>query len=756
LLVYFSLTLFLSALLLFLVQPMVAKMILPSLGGTPAVWNTCMVFFQATLLLGYLYSHVTTKWLGVRQQAAMHLVVLLLPFLVLPLNLSAWGAPPGEANPIPWMLLMLASAVGLPFVVVSATAPLLQKWFANTGHPAASDPYFLYAASNLGSMVALLGYPFLVEPLLTLADQTSVWMGGYAVLALLMVGCAALLWRNAAATPLGPSTSSDETVTPAQDSALGTRDSTLGTLQAGVTPRRCLRWITLSFVPSSLLLGFTTYLTTDIAAIPLLWVVPLAVYLLTFILVFARKPPLPHWLMIRLLPLVVLPSLILLITGAFEPLWLVMPVHFLAFFLASMVCHGELAKDRPAAEHLTTFYLLMSVGGVLGGLFNALVAPLAFDSVAEYPLALVLACLLLPRREEDREEPTWVWTDLAAAAALGMLGAGLLFAVRQLWQPGESSGSEVSLPLKLLLGLMALFCFPLVRRPVRFGLCVGAVTLVGLNSPVQVERVVHQERSFFGVHRVMLDPEQRFHLLVHGNTNHGVQCLDPAQRGEPLAYYHRTGPLGQVFDELQKRPKPPHLAVIGLGSGSIACYLAPAQRLTYYEIDPSVLRIASDPDFFSFLGDSQGRIDTVLGDGRITLSTAADGQYGLLVVDAFSSDAIPLHLITREALALYQSKLALEGILVFHISNRYLNLEPVLGDLAADAGLVCRAQLEYQSQISSEELKNRKSPSHYVIMAREVKALGTLAGDPRWHAVDPRPNERVWTDDYSNIIRVWK
>jgi SAM-dependent methyltransferase len=751
---YFSLTLLLSALLLFLVQPMVAKMTLPSLGGTPAVWNTCIVFFQAALLLGYLYAHVLPKWLGVRRHAALHLFLLTVPFLVLPISLAAWHRPPGDTNPIPWLLTMLAGMVGLPFFVVATSAPLLQRWFSETGHAAARDPYFLYAASNLGSMMALLAYPFLVEPHLRLVEQSWIWLTGYALLALLIAGCALCLWRAPQQSTSSPVKRIDDAAPAAQEVA----GSPLAARSSPITAIRRLRWIALSFAPSSLLLGFTTYLTTDIAAVPLLWVVPLAVYLLTFILVFASKPLLPHWLMVRLMPLAVLVTLLFLLgetTGAF---WLVAPVHFVTFFLVPMVCHGELAADRPAAEHLTEFYLCMSLGGVLGGAFNALVAPLLFDTVAEYPLALALACLLLPRSRVAVDQSLWRWSDLRAPAVLAALGLIVMLGLRE-FGPKPGSAYRGPPPSVLLLGALIVLCLPSVRRPIRFGLCVAAVLLVHWLGPELGElgeRGLHVERSFFGVHRVLVDAERRLHLLQHGTTQHGAQSLEPTRRSEPLTYYHRSGPLGQTFAALAEMKKAPAVAVVGLGTGSIACYLEPGQRLTYYEIDPSVLRIATNPEYFTFLSNTRGEVDAVLGDGRLTLAAAPDRRYGLIILDAFSSDAIPMHLVTREALALYASKLTEDGVLVFHISNRYLDLEPVLGDLAAEAGFVCRSQHESRDKIPADELAGGRLPSHYLVMARRVEHLGSLARDPRWRTVEPRPGARVWTDDYSNIISVWK
>src|SRR5262245_44359022 len=393
---------------MFVVQPMVGKMILPSLGGSPAVWNTCMVFFQAVLLAGYAYAHGTTARLGVRRQAALHLGLLLLPLLALPVAVAADGGPPSDTHPVPWPLALLTLSVGLPFFLVSTSAPLLQKWFAGTGHPAARDPYFLYAASNLGSMLALLGYPILVEPYWPLAEQGVGWAWGYGALVVLTAFCALLLWRAPAAA--------------AADAPADGPD--------GPPPGwgQTLRWLALALVPSSLMLSVTTYVTTDIASIPLLWVAPLAIYLLTFILVFARRPLLPHRLVVAVAPVAVVLLAAVILCRVTEPVWLLLPLHLLGLFVVALVCHGALAQERPPARYLTGFFLWMSLGGVLGGLFNALVAPQVFSGVAEYPLVLVAACLLLPRRDGAADAAARR-RDLALPLAAGLLTAVLAWAL---------------------------------------------------------------------------------------------------------------------------------------------------------------------------------------------------------------------------------------------------------------------------------------------------------------------------------------
>lgn len=726
----YTLTMFTSATLLFLVQPMFARMVLPLLGGSAAVWNTAMVFYQVTLLAGYLYAHATTRWLPLRFQVGLHAVVLLLPLLVLPIAVPGGWSPPTEGNPIPWLLALLGVAVGLPFFVVSTSSPLLQAWFARTGHRTAADPYFLYAASNVGSLLALVAYPLRVEPHLRLAEQSRMWAGGYALLAALTIGCALAVWRmTAVRTGAGRPTPSPDTASRI----------------APVTRTRRLRWVLLAFVPSSLMLSVTTYLSTTITPIPLFWVAPLALYLLTFILVFSGRNPLRAATMLRALPLVLMPLVMLLAVRAAGPIWLLIPLHLATFFVAAMVCHGTLAADRPHAAHLTEFYLWMSVGGALGGVFNALVAPVVFTSVLEYPIVLVLLCLLQAPAHYGNGPRSAIRRDVGLPVGLGLLAWGLIVAAQT---GGVSSGP---LALALVFGLPVLLCFRFSDRPVRFGLGVAAILLAaGAPHTGAQGQVLYAERSFFGIHRVMLDAEAQYHALAHGGTLHGRQSLDPARRREPLTYYTHGGPLGQFFDAAGDTAAPRRVAVIGLGSGSVACYSRPGDDWTFYEIDPAVERIAHDPRYFTFLQDCAPAARVVLGDARLSLAKAADARYDLMILDAYSSDSVPVHLITREALALYQDRLAAGGVLAFHISNKFLDLRPVVAVLAADAGLVAVDQLDVD--LTREQAAAGKTGSEWVLIARGAADLGPLTSDPRWQPLTAAAGARPWTDDFSSII----
>src|SRR5918998_1293650 len=649
LMLLFSATIFISAALLFLVEPMFAKFVLPSFGGTPAVWTGSMMFFQATLLVGYLYVHATTTWLGARRQAILHLVVVLLPLLVLPLAVPGdeW-APSSQANPIFLLLGLLAISVGLPFFAISTTNPLVQRWLADTDHPAARDPYFLYRASNLGSVIGLLGYPLLVERELTLV--------------------------------------------------------------------RRLRWIGLTFVPSSLMLGVTAFITTDITPIPLLWVIPLSLYLFSFVIVFSpsqRMPDAVHKAMVAALPLVIAVLVVAMLIDLRDPFWLLIGLHLLGFFVVAMVLHGEVARDRPPARHLTEFYLWVSVGGVLGGVFNALIAPVAFDTVIEYPLMIIIACMFLPglllarllRGERDvpsearsgdeqqrmtssgsgRGRQLSLVLDFLLPLALGGLMVALGFAVDEgtfdsildrptVWQTFIGLGA----------GLACLWVAYLSSRPIRFGL--GIALLIVAVTFANGETSLFEDRSFFGVYRVTGD-EQR-HTLIFGNTNHGAQVFG-SNPPVPTTYYDNTGPVGQAFDALPEEVTS-QPAVIGLGTGTMACYNQAGERMTFYEIDPLIEDIARDESLFTYLRDCPGQNEVILGDARLSLAETSD-EYGIIVADAFSSDAIPVHLMTRKAIDLYFDKLQENGVLLIHISNRHLDLEPVLGNVAQDAGLACRA-----------------------------------------------------------------
>lgn len=746
----FSVTLFISAALLFCVEPLVAKMVLPLLGGSPAVWNTCLVFFQAALLAGYLYAHTSAAWLGSRGQVLLHLGLLALAALVLPIDLSEdrVGSIPYDVDPVPWLLANLARTVGPPFFVMAASAPLLQIWFAGTRAPGARDPYFLYAASNLGSMIALLGYPLALEPVFTLQQQSVGWGGGYGLLLLLTACCAIPAWRE-------PVTRAEERATEAAN-------------DPRPTALRCLRWVVLSLVPSSLLLGVTAFVTTDVAAIPLLWVIPLALYLLTFILVFAQKELIPQAWMVHALPVVALLAVFTMLRATSTAVWVLTGLHWTVLFVAAMVCHGELAKDRPAPRYLTGYYLWISVGGVLGGLLTAFVAPLLFrGSVLEYPLMIVAACLLRPGPGLRDSSSGERWLDLLVPGGVAVLCLGLLASRAAL---AEFSGLYAR---AILFGLPALACWFCAARPTRFALSLAVVFFVFMATFSQGGRTILAERNFFGIIRVQDDPVPgddgspvrfRYRVLNHGSTEHGLQRIDDdgnlVHPAEALAYFHDAGPVGDVFPVFRKRCKeglPANVAITGLGVGALASYARPGDHWTFYEIDPAMERAARE--YFSFLADCEKEQQVtprvVLGDARLRLKEAQDHEYGLIVLDAFSSDSVPAHLISRQALKLYRSKLAPGGLLLFNVSNRYLDLKRVLAALAEDGGMVC-----YYREHSPDALfkKAGTRDSQWVVMADRTEALGAIASDPRseWKPLARAAGDAVWTDDFSNVLGVFK
>lgn len=745
----FATTLFFSAFLLFWVQPLLAKMLLPLLGGTPSVWNTCMVFFQVMLLGGYAYAHFLGRRFTVRRQILAQTGTLLVATIVLPLRLSdrVLAHVPTDANPTAWLFGALLLTAGLPFFALSANAPLLQRWFSCSGGAGARDPYFLYAASNFGSLLSLLAYPLAVEPFLRIRSQSQVWAGGFIGLIALVFGCGLLLQRSGRVSS-GTLSALDSGAAQGGGHWPNTEGS-VGAAPVVVRPRQRFRWCLLAVVPSSLMLGVTTYLTTDVASIPLLWVLPLSLYLLTFVIAFTRLGPAWTLWTLRMLPIAAVGFGYMLLSEASQPVGLLIALHLAVFFIAAMACHGQLAAERPDATRLTEYYLWISVGGVLGGLANALAAPLVFSRIAEYPLSLVVALLLRPAPTAAAPAKPARWLDVAVPLGYALLAATIAVVIAAL------PGLPVQARLGLLFGIPLLACYAAVDAPLRFGLSLGAVMLVGAFVPGTHGSPLHTERNFFGVLRVTRDPLGGFYRLVHGNTTHGRQALDPARRREPLSYYHRSGPLGQVFEVYNRRPASPEVAVIGLGAGSMACYAQPNERWTFYEINPAVARIAQNTNYFSFLADcATTNRSVVLGDARLRLRDAPDASYGLLVVDAFSSDSIPLHLITREALALYLSKLAPGGLLVFHISNRCLELSGVLSDLARDAGLLCHTHDELDP--SRQELAEGADQSHWLMMARTKADLGRIWRDSRWLPLEGRRKPEVWTDDFSNIVSVFK
>lgn len=710
-------------------------MILPTFGGSPQVWNSSMLFFQGVLLLGYLYAHLSSKHLKTGQQRIGQVVLLVVALLTLPMSThTEWfrrvqNDVPGATNASGLVFLTLLALVGLPFFAMSANSSMIQRWFSTTKDPQAHSPYFLYAAGNFGSMIALIAYPTLVEPMFGLTQQTRLWSTGFGVMVVL-IGLVALVGsRNQPSPAL-------EEAAPAEKTVIDNRTRVL--------------WMVLSAVPSSLLLGVTTYLTSSIAPVPLLWVIPLALYLLTFILVFARKPLVPADLLGRLLPLLVLPLALTIVLESTSPIFPLGALHLAVFFVATWMCHSRLSLARPSAEHLTEFFLWVSIGGVIGGIFNALLAPVVFSTLAEYPIALVAACLLRPginglrplKNLARSQKLDYLYPATVGLVAIGIAGT-VLYGPSILAHHAVPGMPPSTARTFLVIGIPTILSFLAVDRPRRFALSLGAIFLVLNSLHVASEgRVALTHRSFFGVHRVTISPDGNLHNLTHGNTIHGTQnILHPRT---PLTYYYPNGPIGQV---MMKRPSQ-NCAFVGLGVGSLAAYGQTGQHYTYFEIDPVVLNIARDSGYFSFLKDSHAKVDVVLGDARLTLAKQND-KYGLIVLDAFSSDAIPVHLLTEEAIKMYLSKLEPGGLLAFHISNRYVDLVPVLYAEAHDLGLYMESQ---QDGATAEEAAEGKKQSDYVLMGKDLGAFGTLLNDHNWDSPMDVDKVRPWTDDYSNVL----
>jgi len=723
----YAATLGLSAFLLFVVQPLLGAALLPLLGGAPAVWTTTLLFFQAALLCGYGWAHLASAKLPWRVAAPLHLLLLAGGLLLLPFG-TAGASPPtgGEGlGPALWLGGWLVAAVGLPVVALSASAPLLQGWIARAGD---RDPYPLYAASNVGSFVALLGYPLVVERTLGVAAQARAWAGGYVALLVCVLACAVAGHRAAA-----PAAATAPAVPTEPPPAL----------------RRRLRWLLLSAVPVCLLLGVTTHLTAEVSAAPLLWVLPLAAYLLTFIVAFGRSTLGGEGdgaAASRALGVLAAPLVLALAVEATPPLGLALLLDLALLTAVGLVCHGALARDRPAPEHLSAFYLVLAAGGVVGGLLCALVAPALFSSVLELPLAIVAACALRPAdlRPEPAKDapppraPAWAldlgWAGLVLVVALGL--ERLLQAV--------APGLRPDLRLLLAFAPAVVLAHAAKARPARHALALAALFGAGLLADGSYGEVLHRERSFFGVVRVAQDATHRY--LLHGQTIHGVQALDPVMAREPLAYYHRRAPGADVVRAWRAGPTPRRVAAVGLGAGALAAHSLPDEAWVFYEIDPAVVRVAQDPRSFTYLRDAPGKVSIELGDARRRIAEAPEGSYGLLLLDAFSGDAVPAHLLTIEGLQLHLRAVAPEGLLGMHISNRTLDLLPVVARTARALGLVGRAWYDLPG---ADEERPARIGSLWVTLARSEPPLARLG--PRWQPL-PVDDDPPWTDDHHDVL----
>jgi len=765
----FTLAIFASATLLFIVQPLVGKTLLPVLGGSPAVWSTCMVFFQAVLLLGYLYAHALTRRLAPRWQWVVHLGVLFAAGAVLPLPVDI--GEPGAADPRWWTLRTLLVTVGLPFFALSATAPLLQHWFSRTRDPRAPDPYFLYAASNAGSLLGLLGY-LALEPAATRSAQAFGWAVAFWAVAALIGVCgyvpvASGFSRKAAAVERIRTPHASFRLKP--EATLLKQTGSQAEIRAVSWSRRAL-WVVLALVPSTLLLGVTQHLATDVVSAPLLWVAPLALYLVTFIAAFSTRGfgTARRWGAVA--PMAALAVLLLSLAEVRYPIVLVALVHLAAFTVLATLCHTRLAESRPDAAHLTEYFAWVSLGGVLGGAAAALVAPVVFSSILEYPLALAAALFLRPQTLEAERAATSRARRLAWRVSAALLLATAYWCVSALNEQGTSSPlttsasfawlqsftSDVTMAIRASLAIPAALLLFASRTALLFAATTAGL-LVGAGAVRTGGDVLDRERTFFGVHQVTAIQNGDWHVLTHGTTTHGVQAVRGKLRSLPTAYYHPSGPLGDVVFTLVPDGRFRDVAAIGLGAGALAAYAGSGVRLDFFEIDDAVIRIAENPGYFTYLADARARpgvtVRTVAIDGRLGVRAMPEASYDVIVVDAFSSDAIPTHLITREAVAVYESRLKSRGMIAFHVSSRFFDLPPVVARIAADRGLV--GYVRNDRDVPPDKAEQAMRPSVWVVLARGEGDFGQIAQSAgRWVRLAANPDDPLWTDDYSNVLGI--
>lgn len=718
--ILFASAAFIGAGLLFVVQPLVARLVLPSYGGSSTVWSTSSLFFQVLLLVGYAYTHASTSRAGRTWQPRLHVLVLLIPLVVLPVALPADAVPSAASSPVLWLLRTLTLMIGLPFLVLATTGPLLQKWYSWTDQERSDDPYFLFAASNLGSFIGLLAYPFVVEPLLSLDDQQRWWSIAFVGYVVLVACCGLVAARSTARSPKDVA----ESAGPARQ-------------VAPVTRGQAVRWLILAFLPSALLLAVTSHVTTDVAPVPMLWVVPLALYLATFVVAFALTS---RTLSSRLTRVVIAVAFVAATSSALPGDEItVLPEIIVQMLMLTGVCfvaHSRLAADRPDPEHLTTYYMVIAAGGALGGLLNGLLAPVLFDRVLEYPLVMIAIPMLVLGMTLDQSS----WLDrlatrpvLWAVVLLGLTGLSLALTARNVL-----AGHDLSLlawaSILLLVGILA---FRMVDQP-RL-LCLVLVVLFGAPIAVQQTQTLDQSRTFFGSYRVLERGGQN--VLIHGTTVHGTQFLDERST-EPTTYYAESGPLGSVFaqDGISD------VGVVGLGVGTVGTYGEPGMDMTFFEIDPEVVRIAESERLFTYLSDSAADVDVVVGDGRLKVDEQPDEKFDLLILDAFSSDAVPVHLLTTEAMRTYASKLAPDGMMAVHISSRVFNLQPVIAGAAQDLGWPVAAKNGGEGEGASL--------SEWVVLSPSPERVDDLVGNDDWRPLTG--HVVTWTDDFSSTLSVLK
>lgn len=730
LLIIFAFTLFTSAFLIFSVQPMVGKMLLPLFGGSPSVWNTAMVFFQAMLLAGYGYAHFAARFLSLKTQAILHLGLLCVFTVVLPLALPPEAIPPEKDGQAYWQLGLMLTCVGGPFFILAASAPLFQHWFSCTSHEDAENPYFLYAVSNAGSLIALFSYPIIIEPLLTLTNQTYIWFAGYGILMGLTAMCAWLI-RNSIKPAPSLFTSYDK-------------------IEIGWKYK--FIWILLAFIPSSLMLGVTTIITTDITSAPFLWVIPLAIYLMTFIIAFSKKPVISLYMARELSAFALVIAIFVLMLSAFIAIKIPMVIaHLLAFFLCAQICHSELAESKPPTSNLTEYFLLISFGGVLGGVFSALIAPKLFTIPMEYSLTLAIIPFIIWAGEKRTPTISKNFNDLKERGRhtklMTMDVTIVLFALALCI--GCNLLDNKYIQITAIITIFALLFMIVQNRPVFSAVSLCALLTFQPALWSSGNRLLTIDRNYFGVLKVQTRDDTNY--FYHGTTVHGAQSQKPEWKLRPIAYYSEGGPASNIFSYLDRRGGNQKIAGLGLGVGSIVCYGGANRHFDFYEIDSDVVKIAEDPRYFTYLTDCPSPHSIIIGDARRKIANAPDHSYDMIFVDTFSSDNIPVHIITKEALDLYRQKLVPGGIIAVNISNRYLDLRPVLAAISRDLGLAVYFK-HHRVQKIQNDISSLYTDSIFAVIADKPETIATFVEEDNWEPYGKMVTMEPWTDDYANIL----
>lgn len=742
---FFWLCIFTGSFLLFLIQPMVGKILLPCLGGSPSVWTTCMLFFQFALLAGYVYAERSITILGYRKQSSLHLVLMISGCLFLPIDVDLTSAATAFNQPVVWLFSKLTFSIGFLFFIIAANAPLVQRYYSQAGQVDSTDPYFLYSASNAGSLTALAAYPFFFEPLLKLSQQKFFWSGLYVVQIFLLFMCCRHFFQSENELPV----ITEKSRRPVWREIAG--------------------WTFLGFVPCSAMLAVTTHIATDIASGPILWIFPLSLYLVSFILAYAKSSfwrdfkweiPLLHAIML---------VIIVYHFNITHPVTLTIPLHLAATFLVCMYFHSFLARIRPEPELLNSYYVWMSVGGIAGGLFNGIIAPTIFAFQAEYLITMFLAAFSISMLSGIGKSGNYPLSAQILTAIFYTLLIGLL--------AGRYHNPNISLIGGNTLFFM-LLSLALLRMFFNFSRLICVLTLLIVLAGSHFSWIKDNNlligRNFFGILKVArVTNEDRindrdlginkltdlFYCLYHGTTLHGVERKVNVRPVYPLSYYCRESPIGAAFRAGVINRAFRNIGVIGLGCGTLAWYGRSWQHFDFFEIDPQVVAIAENPQMFTYLKNSRASWKTIVGDARINLQTVADNSYDLLVVDAYSSDSIPLHLVTLEAFRLYKSKLKPDGLLMLHVSNRYFHLAPIIRRICDQMAMKTLESLDlpknYSNRYDWYDLAFI-TPSVWVAASPDQKRLNMLKCFRKWDEPGVDNTLSVWTDDHANLLQVYK